>query len=202
MSSILFACDPQKGNDTSDTNDTGSPTDTQLDPNDYESGCFVVDGGNGFAKLNDAMLFVNTGSTIELNNCESTHEEAVVIEKSVTIIGPSSDLFTLIAPTNEHAFTIQAADVTISGLSIRSTRSGIFTKDATNIILEDISVLQAEQIKSKQRTQQVSVFLEAYSQRTGLGELVSLVEMLQLRIRFYSEEMRPLASNQKVVSFH
>ena len=64
ITSLLFACDPQKGNDTGDANDSGSIVDTQLDPNDYEAGCFVVDGGNGFAKLNDAMLFVETGSII------------------------------------------------------------------------------------------------------------------------------------------
>ena len=52
---ILLACGDTKNNtdsgDISDTSDTGDTETVELDPNDYDSGCFTVDGGDGFAKF-------------------------------------------------------------------------------------------------------------------------------------------------------
>lgn len=139
---LLFACgNSTKSTDTGSVNDdTG--TETTLDPSDYESGCFMVDGENGFANFSDAMLFTEDGSTVALVDCEdATHEEILVIDKSITLVGNSD--WTLIAPVNETGITITAANVTIQDMNIESTRSAIYIEGAAQATLTNINVFSA-----------------------------------------------------------
>ena len=112
----------------------------EVRPEDFESGCFIVDGNHGFRWLNDAMKIASDGSTITMNDCDSEHTEQIVIDKSVQLLGPGVDLFTLIAPVNETALTIVAPDVVIQDLSIRSTRSGLSIEAADNVQLENLTI--------------------------------------------------------------
>ena len=122
---LLFACgESTKTTDTGTVNDDTGTTEPVLDPSDYESGCFMVDDENGFANFSDAMLFTEEGSTVALVDCENpTHEEILVIDKSITLIGNSE--WTLVAPVNETGITITAPNVTIQDMNIESTRSAI-----------------------------------------------------------------------------
>ncbi len=135
---LLLACgDKDEDEDGGEVDDTGGAV-------EYESGCITVDGGGGYAWLTDALSVASEGSTIEMCAADA-HEEAVVIDKSVTLVGPGSDALTLVAPTAEHTITITGSSVTVSGLSIESTLSGIVVDGAANVALSDITVEAAGQ---------------------------------------------------------
>lgn len=135
----IFGCGEKQTNED-ETEEKNVNDEENLDPSDYEEGCFIVDGNNSFRWLNDAMLFTENGSSITMNNCDSEHTEQVIINKSITLLGPGADLFTLIAPVNETALTITAPDVVIRDLSIESTRSGLSIETADNVILENLNI--------------------------------------------------------------
>lgn len=129
---ILGACsDGEDGKieDTSTaTDDTGDDTgeDTSLAP-----GCVLVDGAGGYASVMDALSVASEGSTITL--CEGSFEEAITVDKAVTIEGAGVEATTVSAPTNQAPFTITAAGVTLRSMALESTRSGVVVQadDAT-----------------------------------------------------------------------
>jgi len=135
-----------KGSDT-DTEDPDGGDTGDTGP-DYEDGCILVDGAGGYAWINDAIAVADNGSTIEL--CAAAlHEEAVVVDKSVHIVGPGSSELILNAPINENAITITASNASFSGVSINTTRSGVVVAagagepELSNIALSDIQVVAA-----------------------------------------------------------
>ncbi|MCB9761561.1 MAG: right-handed parallel beta-helix repeat-containing protein [Alphaproteobacteria bacterium] len=132
----LLALGACNGNDDKE-DDTGIIDDTGDTTPDYESGCILVDGGGGYAHLADAMEVADAGSTIEL--CEGTMDELLVIDKSVNLVGPgTADLFWT-APTNQPAIRVQgASNVTVSGMTITSSRNGLEVEGSTGVTLSDI----------------------------------------------------------------
>jgi hypothetical protein len=92
---------------------------------DYEEGCHILDGGQGFAWLNDAIAAASEGSTIQVCADGGVHEEAVVVSKAVDIIGPGAAQLVLVGPVNEVPLTVTASGATVSGLGIQGTRSGV-----------------------------------------------------------------------------
>ena len=135
---LLLACGDKPDDEGSgEVDDTGSVI-------EYESGCITVDGGGGYAWLTDALSVAAEGSTITMCAADE-HQEAVTIDKSITLVGPGSDALTLVAPTAEHAITITGSSVTISGLAIESTLSGIVVDGAANVSLSDITIAEAGQ---------------------------------------------------------
>ena len=108
---LLFAC--------SDKDDpTTNEEDIIEEEITYETGCFVVNGDQGYASLNDAIKVANDGDEITMSTCSGAHEEKVIIDKSVSIIGNGSSVSTFVAPINEVAFEITGSNVTLSGISI------------------------------------------------------------------------------------
>ncbi len=133
---LLLACGEKA---PSTQNDTGSVT--EEDAITYESGCFVVDGGDGYKYLNDAIAVADEGSQISPVGCTSfEHEEKIVIDKAVRLVGVGQDRFTIVAPVNETAITIAADGVEISDLSVQSTRSGISVEGANDVHLHDLTI--------------------------------------------------------------
>ncbi|MBM74501.1 MAG: hypothetical protein CMK59_03800, partial [Proteobacteria bacterium] len=136
LSFLLSACgDVENKNDDGniDNEDTG-------EVKYYPPGCFIVDGGDGYALLNDAIEVADEGSTITMLGCDSSHEELVVIQKSISIEGPGADMMTLSGPVNETTITIEgASNVSISGLNIDTTRTGIEIIGSDNVTLSDLT---------------------------------------------------------------
>ncbi len=133
---LLLACGEKA---PATQNDTGSVTEEEEIT--YESGCFVVDGGDGYKYLNDAIAVADEGSQISPVGCTSfEHEEKVIIDKAVRLVGVGQDRFTLVAPVNETAITIVADGVEISDLSVQSTRSGISVEGANDVYLHDMTI--------------------------------------------------------------
>ncbi|MDP6933871.1 MAG: right-handed parallel beta-helix repeat-containing protein, partial [Myxococcota bacterium] len=136
---LLTAC-ADKGETPVDTaqvsDDTGAETDTE------EPGCITVDGTGDYATINEAVADAEEGSTIGLCATEA-HEEAVTLDKSVTLQGPGSGEFLLVAPTNESGITITADGASVEGLSIETTRSGIVVEGAADVSLSDLTVEDA-----------------------------------------------------------
>jgi hypothetical protein len=134
--SLLLACGEK--DTATDPTDTGTATEEEIN---YEAGCFVVDGGDGYKYLNDAIAVAEEGSQISPVGCtEFAHEEKIVIDKAVRLVGIGQDRFTLIAPVNETAITITADNVEISDFGIQSTRSGISVEGAGNVHLHDLTI--------------------------------------------------------------
>lgn len=137
LPALLIACGDK---DTSTETDTGNVTEEEAEIT-YEAGCFVVDGGDGYKYLNDAIAVAEDGSQISPVGCESNeHEEKVIVDKAVRIVGIGQDRFTLVAPVNEAAITIQAEGVEISDMAISSTRSGIVIDAGSDVYLHDLNI--------------------------------------------------------------
>ena len=134
---LLVACGDK---DTAvDPTDTGEVTEEIT----YEAGCFVVDGGDGYKYLNDAIAVADEGSQISPVGCDSfEHEELIVIDKPVRLVGIGQDRFTLVAPVNETAITITADNVEIADFAIQSTRSGIVIEGGSNVHLHDLTIAE------------------------------------------------------------
>ena len=132
---LILACGEKEPNDN--TTDTG----TIEEEITYESGCFVVDGGDGYKYLNDAIAMADEGSQISPVGCtDFEHEEKIIIDKSVRLVGIGQDRFTLVAPVNETGITITADNVEISDFAISSTRSGISVEGGSNVHLHDLTI--------------------------------------------------------------
>ena len=141
--SLTLAC---AGADKGGGEDSGSAGDAASDGADgtidYEEGCILVDGEGGYAWINDAIAVAEPGATIEL--CASTgHEEAVLVDKAVHIVGPGSDAFMLTAPTNSPGVTITAADASLTGVSVQTDRTAVVITEASGVHISDLSVLEA-----------------------------------------------------------
>ena len=132
---LLLAAGCPKPDDSTITDDTAEDTG---DPVVYEEGCITVDGGDGYASLNDAIHLASEGSTIEI--CEGSFEEAVVVDKAVTIVGAGADLTLWTAPSNEVAFSFQGVTgAGLSGVGITTTRSGIEIENSADVDLGDLA---------------------------------------------------------------
>ena len=81
----LTGC-PNPGDKNGDSG--GTETDTEDTDPSYETGCITVDGGGGYAHLGDAIALAQEGAVIEL--CDGTYEEAVTVDKGVTIRGATA----------------------------------------------------------------------------------------------------------------
>ncbi len=141
--SVLVACgDKAGGNEGDDTGAGGEGVGGPGGGGSYDEGCITVDGGGGYAWLNDAITVADEGSTIELCD-EAAHEEEVIVDKPVTITGPGADAFVLVAPTNTTGITITAPNVTLTGIAVQSTRSGIAVQAASGVTLDGVQVTEA-----------------------------------------------------------
>lgn len=118
---LLTAC-PPSGDSSKDSNGGGGDTGTGGTTN-FEPGCITVDGGGGYAYLQDAITVASDGSTITL--CDGTYEEIVTVDKAVTITGTTAEGTVLTAPTAEVPLTITATGVAITNLTVQSTYNGI-----------------------------------------------------------------------------
>lgn len=129
---VLFAaaCVDNAGDDPKDSGDAGD------DVPDYADGCITVDGEGGYAYINDAIAVASEGSTLAL--CAGTYEEAVLVDKSVTILGVAGAIVS--APANEVAFTVTADGVTIQDVAVESTRTGLQIDGASGTTLSGLAV--------------------------------------------------------------
>ena len=112
---FAIGCDSTEKDGAGQGNDTSEPgdDDTAEPGPDYEDGCILVDGSGGYAWIKDAIEVANEGSTIEL--CPTAlHEETVVVDKGVHIVGPGSDQFILNAALNDNAITISSSNASFS----------------------------------------------------------------------------------------
>ncbi len=120
---LLVGCKPDPSTDkTGETGDTGD-TGGEETGEPIATGCITVDGGGGYANIADAIALASEGSVVSL--CAGSWSETVVIDKGLTLEGPGLDEATLVAPTNEPAIEIAANGVTIRGVALESTRSGV-----------------------------------------------------------------------------
>lgn len=135
-----LACGDKDGNGNdgtsgADTGDTGSGTGG--DGGSYASGCITVDGGQGFASLNDAIEVASEGATISLESCSGTLSENVWVRKSVTIEGGGSVVLTA---KDDVPLTIAADGVTVRDLQIQSEDHGLEVDEGADVVLSGITI--------------------------------------------------------------
>ncbi|MCB9746363.1 MAG: right-handed parallel beta-helix repeat-containing protein, partial [Alphaproteobacteria bacterium] len=129
---LITGCGEKEGDDSGSTDDSG--VDSRPD---YEEGCILVDGAGGYAWLADALEVAGEGSVIQL--CEGDFDQGVVIDKSVSLVGPGVDLMTWTAPVNQPAVSVEgAAQVEISGFTVNSTRNGIDVDGGSGVHIHDV----------------------------------------------------------------
>lgn len=146
----LAACDDTGGkSDNSDNSGNGNDGGDGGDGGDvqYEEGCHILDGGQGFAWVNDAIAAASEGATIQLCADASPHEEAIVVNKAVHLIGPGADQLVLSGPINEVPLTISASGASASGFGVDGSRTGILISgldggaDPVGVAISDVDVV-------------------------------------------------------------
>lgn len=135
---LLVGCTgtADKGDTDTDGGDTGD-----TDPVVYDQGCITVDGGGGYAHINDAITVAPEGAVIAL--CDGTYEEAVLVDKAVTLRGASVDATFLTGPQADIPLTITATGVIVENLVISSARTGVDLKSGSESTLSMITVAEA-----------------------------------------------------------
>lgn len=129
---LIAGCTKQGGDDTAAVDDTAEEV-------WYESGCILVDG-TGYANIEDAHTVVDDGGEISLADCPSPFDQKLVVTKSVSIVGPGADVMTWTAPVNDTALDIVgAADVTVSGVTLSSTRNALLVDSSSNVTLSELT---------------------------------------------------------------
>jgi nitrous oxidase accessory protein NosD len=118
--------------------DDSAAADDDDDATTFEPGCITVNGEQpGFAHLQDAIHTASSGDMIEL--CEGTFAGAVVVDRPVVILGQGTGDTTLTGAVNEMTVTIaDTSDVTLSGLTIDSTRNAVVVQTSTGVLLQDL----------------------------------------------------------------
>jgi hypothetical protein len=108
---------------------TPPPPTTETTP--PEPGCILVDGGGGYASLNDAIALATNGSVIDL--CDGVLEEEVFVDaKTVTIVGKGIGVSIWTAPSNTAPINVQnGGNATVIGVTIDSTRNGATVTDGS-----------------------------------------------------------------------
>jgi hypothetical protein len=135
---LLTGCSgPSDKDDTASGGDDTGETDEVV----YDQGCITVDGGGGYAHINDAITVAPEGAVIAL--CDGTYEEAVIIDKAVTLRGASVAGTLLNGPGADIPLTITATGVTVENLVITSARTGVDLKSGSEATLSMITVAES-----------------------------------------------------------
>jgi hypothetical protein len=132
----VMACDTGKGQDSTGADDSSGPDDS-AEPS-YEEGCILVNGEGGYKYIQDAIKVANEGDTILL--CDGTYEEAVVVDKGVSIEGSSRDGTIVSAPANSAAFDIVTSGATVSNLTVLTSKDGVTFTGASNSALSSVTI--------------------------------------------------------------
>jgi hypothetical protein len=128
---FLVGCNTSTGDTDTDVNDTGTPP-VPVD------GCITNTNGDSFTSMQAALDEAEAGDTLEL--CEGAITDAVVITKDITIVGAGSRKTTWAVTTDAEGNAINAeaniitqggVTLTISGITLESTRSGLRAEGGT-----------------------------------------------------------------------
>ncbi len=132
---LLTGC-PGSSDGPEKLDDTGTITE---DP--PPSGCITIDGEGGFGLINDAIAAASEGAVIDI--CDGEYEEAVVVDKEVTLRGASTDGVRIRGPGTDIPLTLSGATgIVIETLSVQSARTGIEIS-AAGATLAGVTVAEA-----------------------------------------------------------
>ena len=131
---LSVACGDDKG-DVADPPGLASGPEETL-PSD---GCITINGSGGFATIAAALDWAEDGDTISL--CSGTYSERVVINKGVTLKGPTSGEPAVISnPEDSSAVSVRADNVTLSWLTIEGPSVGVFMEDVDTVNLRVLTL--------------------------------------------------------------
>ena len=129
---LVAGCpEDETGDDDTADDDTG-------DDDTHEAGCITVNGEvPGYASLPEAVESAQDGDVITI--CPGAFVGSTLIEKSLTIIGEDPATTILDGDLNEIALTVRNTnDVTVSGVTIRSSRTAVAIELSGGVQLSDV----------------------------------------------------------------
>jgi hypothetical protein len=165
---LLTGC-PGTSKDSGDT-DSGTDSGDTDSGSTHADGCITIDGAGGYGIINEAIADAEPGSVIEL--CDGDYEEAIILDKAVTIHGASADGVTLTGPGTDVPLTITATGAVVENLVITAARTGIDITDA-EVSLADITVASAGSWGVSTRDSTVDIERLALIEPAGGGVTVS-----------------------------
>ncbi len=108
----------------------------------YEGDTWIVDasGGGDFVTIQDAVAASSPGDTIRVY--DGLYAENLFINKRLAIIGNGTDITTIDGQGLGNVITVNADDVTISGMNITGSpdHSGIIVQNRQGTVIEDNSI--------------------------------------------------------------
>ena len=134
---LIVACGDDKGGVASPPG-LGSGGTGETLPDD---GCITINGSGGFATIASALDWAEDGDTISL--CSGTYSERVLIDKGVTLKGPTSGEPAVISnPEDFSAVSVRADGVTLSWLTIESPSVGVYMENVDTVNLRVLNLNQ------------------------------------------------------------
>ena len=133
--SLIAACGSEKGDVSPPPTLDASTESTETLPDD---GCITLNGKGGFATISQALSWAEDGDVISL--CSETYSERVIIDKAITLKGPTSGAPAIIDnPEDTSAISIRADNVTVSWVTVSGPSVGVLVDAVDNINLRVIS---------------------------------------------------------------
>jgi hypothetical protein len=137
LSLLALACSPKDDALSAPAmlSDTATP---HSEPGLPDEGCIHINGAGGFSSIGDALDWAEDGDVITL--CSGEYNERVIIDKSVTLKGPTSGEPAVIRVTDDtSAISVRADNVNLSWMTVHSGGLGVFLADVDNIALQVMS---------------------------------------------------------------
>lgn len=103
-------------------------------------GSSIVHVEQGSQTIQEAVNNATPGSVIQVAN--GTYNEALTINKSITLIGQGIGKTILNGTLTTTAIQIMASDVTVQGFTIQQFRTGIVVNQSHNILITENQITQ------------------------------------------------------------
>lgn len=107
---------------------------------DDEAGCINVDGHGSFETIQGAIDEAPEGTVVQV--CAGTYNEAIVVEKAVTVAGADPSTTFLVPPAIDHAITLRGSGGAVQSFTVQAQRDGAFVDGASGAALRTITFFQ------------------------------------------------------------
>ncbi len=102
---------------------------------DFEPGCILVDGGGGYALLEDALSLAGDGTVVTL--CEGEWEAELKVEAAVIIEGAGPELTRVVGPLGATPLTFKAGGG-VRNLTVSSSYNGVEIDGGADVVIDGV----------------------------------------------------------------
>ena len=134
---LIAACEHEKST-IADPPSLSAEEEEEVLPSD---GCITINGSGGFSTIAEALEWAEEGDTVSI--CSGIYAERVVIQKSLTLKGPTSGEPAVIRNTEDtSAVSIRADGVSLSWLTIESSGVGVYAEEVDTVNLRVLTLAE------------------------------------------------------------